>query len=203
MRHQPDEAWKVLSTVAAHHGVYYDYENHHARDLVACRMCGSRIDNPPLLPAQSSEDYDAQRDRSIEVAKFQLRHNPGCVWVLSKELMRQLAIEEARKREMAKPTPERCGHECDCDSIEQHDEAIEQSRREFLANPGSPPNDWSPERVARTRRVIDRERERDALRAALFDWVCAHGQTSNGRTLTIDGALSVFERHVASKAPKP
>ena len=53
-----------------------------------------------------------------------------------------------------------CGRECDCESEEAHDAAVDESQRAFLANPGPPPAHFTPEQIERAMRGMKAERAR-------------------------------------------
>ena len=57
-----------------------------------------------------------------------------------------------------------CVQECGCDSEYEHDAAIEESRLDFLRNPGPPPSDWSADRTARVYGRIAIEREKAGIK---------------------------------------
>jgi len=42
-----------------------------------------------------------------------------------------------------------CGYECMCDSLEKHEAAVEQSRLDFLRDPGPPPSRFSSDQMER------------------------------------------------------
>lgn len=53
-----------------------------------------------------------------------------------------------------------CGRDCDCESEEAHDAAVEASLEDFLRDPGPPPAHMSPEGVARARKAMDEARRK-------------------------------------------
>ena len=54
-----------------------------------------------------------------------------------------------------------CKHECGCDSLREHNAAVEQSRLDFLRDIGEPPSHFTPEQTARAMTGI-REAQRKA-----------------------------------------
>ena len=52
--------------------------------------------------------------------------------------------------------------ECECETRAEHEAHREEAQREFLANPGTPPDGWSPERVARAKAAMVEARARMA-----------------------------------------
>ncbi len=53
-----------------------------------------------------------------------------------------------------------CGRECDCESEEAHDAAMEESQREFLRNPGPPPAHLTGAKLSRTLQAMQEARVR-------------------------------------------
>ena len=56
-----------------------------------------------------------------------------------------------------------CGQECDCESEEAHDAAMEEAQREFLRDPGPPPAGMSPESVERAERGMAAARKKRGM----------------------------------------
>jgi len=56
-----------------------------------------------------------------------------------------------------------CHHDCGCDSEYEHDAAIEESRRDFLRNPGPPPAHWDDETKKRVAAAIECEHRKTFL----------------------------------------
>ncbi len=51
-----------------------------------------------------------------------------------------------------------CRRECDCESEEAHEAAVDEMERDFLRNPGPPPAHMSREAVARAMASTDKRR---------------------------------------------
>ncbi len=53
-----------------------------------------------------------------------------------------------------------CGRECDCESEEAHDAAVDEMERDFLRDPGPPPAHFTAAQTERAQRGIEAARKR-------------------------------------------